>query len=189
MRSGGDHMNKVEKSENNGSFTIDSSKDACDLSTQLNALYRPLEMKAYLLVQGLFHRIFAPQLTYCSHHYRRETDGTCRRNCYPIPLITVNGYCEIEVDFYQILVSTKLQTSSAVNYPYDRLSKYVFEVYDADDYETAYYLPGMTFDGLKETLRKCKTKEVGFSFIFDHSLDGNTVYEFAKLLRREGFCC
>lgn len=40
-------MNEVEKSEHNGSFDLDFSKDAHEISTQLSELYRPLAMKAY----------------------------------------------------------------------------------------------------------------------------------------------
>lgn len=93
-------MNEVEKSEHNGSFDLDFSKDAREISTQLSELYRPLAMKAYYLVHGLFHHIFDPRVTCCNKIYRWTADGTCHRNCYPLPLITVRGYCELEIDFH-----------------------------------------------------------------------------------------
>lgn len=156
---------------------------------QLNSIYYPLDMKACQLLHGLFHRIFEPKLSYYSGNYYRTEDGECRKNAYPIPVVTVTGYCEIEVDLERVLVSAKLRRADALGHTYKKLEQYEFEAYDAEDYETAYRLPGMTIEDMKENIQNSKANEIGFSFRFGHDIDGNSMYEFVKLLRREGFFC
>ena len=42
-------------------------------------------------------------------------------------------------------------------------------------------------EALKENIRACQEREIGFSFSFPFDVDGQKIYEFVKLLRREGF--
>lgn len=67
------------------------------------------------------------------------------RESYPIPVVEVRGFCDIEISFDKISVSAKLKREKALEYSYDKISRYPFEV------------------------------------------DGQEMYEFVKLLRREGF--
>ena len=68
-----------------------------------------------------------------------------------------------------------------------KLMKYEFEAYGVEDYTSDYYHSGMTISELKENIRNSDEKEIGFSFRFDFCVDGDTMYEFVKLLRREEF--
>ena len=45
----------------------------------------------------------------------------------------------------------------------------------------------MTEEELKTAIKKSEEKEIGFSFKFDFDITGNEMYEFVKMLRREGF--
>ena len=40
---------------------------------------------------------------------------------------------------------------------------------------------------MKENIRICDEKEIGFSFVFPFDVDGKQIFEFAKLLYQEGF--
>lgn len=40
---------------------------------------------------------------------------------------------------------------------------------------------------MKDNIRVCDEKEIGFSFMFPLEVDGKQIFEFVKLLRREGF--
>ena len=40
---------------------------------------------------------------------------------------------------------------------------------------------------MKGNIRACDEQEIGFSFIFPFEIEGTQIFEFVKLLRREGF--
>lgn len=158
-----------------------------EIATQLNQIYEPLEMKAAQLAFGLHHRIFDPQVRYYSGHYHRGTDGKNQREYFPIPVVEVPGYCDVEVNLDCVTVSTKLRRDAALVCTFDKFQQYEFEAFGVDDYLLDFYLPGMTIEKMKENIRSSDEKEIGFSFQFTHEIDGDTMYEFVKLLRRQGF--
>jgi len=153
----------------------------------LNQVYRRLEWKGIEIRNGLQHRIFAPKLGYYSGHYRRQEDGGFKMDHFPIPVVEVKGCCDIEINLDCVTVTSKLRREDALSCSYEKLSKYEFEAYGVEDYTGDLYLPGMTIQQLKENICNSDEKEIGFSFHFDFDVDGDTMYDFAKLLRRKGF--
>lgn len=47
--------------------------------------------------------------------------------------------------------------------------------------------PGRQYRKCKDNIRASDEKEIGFSFMFPFEVDGKQIFEFVKLLRREGF--
>ena len=45
----------------------------------------------------------------------------------------------------------------------------------------------MTTEELQAAIKKSEEKEIGLSFKFGFDITGNEMYEFVKMLRREGF--
>ena len=74
-----------------------------------------------------------------------------------------------------------------MEYNYGKLEKYSFEVYGVEGYLQDFYDSGMTTEELRAEITKSEEKEIGFSFKFDFDITGTEMYEFAKMLRREGF--
>lgn len=158
------------------------------IAAQLNEIYGPLEMKAMQILFGMQHRIFDPRLCYYSGHYTKTEDGNYQRNCYPIPVIEVQGYCDIEINLdHSITVTAKQKRENALACSYEKIKKYEFEAYGVEDYLQNLCHPGMTISELQENIKKSREKEIGFSFCFGFDTDGDAMYEFVKLLRREGF--
>lgn len=153
----------------------------------LNKTYYRLEMKQMELFQGLFHRLFELKRGYYNGNYHRDQGGNYVREYFPIPVIEVKGYCDVEINLNDISVSTKLTKKNALEYNFDKLKGYSFEVYGVENYLQDYYEPGMTTTELQEVIKKSEEKELGFSFRFRFDITGNEMYEFVKLLRREGF--
>ncbi len=152
----------------------------------LNQVYRRLEGKGTQLLRAL-RRGFDAKLAWYSGHYRRQEDGSFAMDHFPIPVVEVKGCCDIEINLDSVTVSAKLGREDALSFAYEKLSKYEFEAYGVEDYTGDLYRPGMTARELTENIRRCSEKEIGFSFRFDFDVDGETVYDFGKLLRREGF--
>ena len=154
---------------------------------EINTAYYRLESKQAELVHALFHRIFKLESGWYNGHYHQDEAGNWFRESCPIPVIGVKGFCDIEISFDKITVSTKLKRDAALAYSFEKFAGYEFEAYGVDDYLTDFYHPGQTMQDLKENIRVCDEKEIGFSFVFPFDVDGKQIFEFVKLLRREGF--
>ena len=154
---------------------------------EINTAYSHLEMKQTELVNALFHRIFELDSGWYNGHYHQDEAGNWFRDSYPIPVIGVKGLCDIEISFDKISISTKLKRKEALAYSFEKFAGYEFEAYGVEDYLTDFYHPGQTVQDLKENIRVCDEKEIGFSFVFPFDVKGKQIFEFVKLLRREGF--
>lgn len=80
-----------------------------------------------------------------------------------------------------------LKRSTALTYSFEKFTGYEFEVYGVEDYLADFYHAGRTVHEMKDNIRVCDEKEIGFSFMFPFEVDGKQIFEFVKLLRREGF--
>lgn len=154
---------------------------------EINAAYYRLEMKHAEIANALFHRIFELESGWYNGHYHKGDNNHWIRESYPIPVIAVKGFCDIEVQFDKISVSTKLKRSTALTYSFEKFAGYAFEAYGVEDYLADFYHVGQTLKQMKDNIRSCDEKEIGFSFIFPFEVDGKQIFEFVKLLRREGF--
>lgn len=158
-----------------------------ELLNEMNAAYYRLEMKEAKIVQALLHRIFEPESGWYNGHYHRNEVGEWNRESYPIPVVSVNGLCDIEIHFDKIIVTTKLKRDAVLAYSFEKFAQYKFEVYGVEDYLADFYNEGQTVKEMKENIRTSGETEIGFSFVFPFDIDEKKIYEFAKLLRREGF--
>ena len=84
----------------------------------LNQVYYRLELKQAELTYALFHRIFELESGFYNGHYRKREDGSFHMNYYPIPVISVKNYCDIEIGLDSISISTKLKRNAAISYDY-----------------------------------------------------------------------
>lgn len=161
--------------------------DTKELLNGINTVYWRLETKQTELVHALSHRIFEIESGWYNGHYHRGDDGEWRRESYPIPVIGVKGFCDIEIHFDRVTVSTKLRRGAALAYPYEKMAGYRFEAYGVEDYLADYYHEGQSLNELKENIRSCDEAEIGFSFLVPFETDSREVFELVKWLRREGF--
>lgn len=153
-----------------------------DTRETLNAIYRPLEEKR-AEVQDALRLLGLPVASaYYNGHYQKDKDGDYVRNDYPIPVVEVTGLCDIEIEPDFLFVSAKRTRESALSYDFTRLQSYSYEVYGVQDYLTDY-----AREDVKESIRNSAETEIGFSFSFPFTTDGETLYRFASFLREEGF--
>lgn len=150
----------------------------------LNELYAPLERKRGELLRMLQDCGLKAASGYYNGHYHKDTQGDYRMDYYPIPVISVWNLCDLEIDFDDICVSTKLTREEALAYDYGKLVPYPFEAFGVEDYLADFYLPGMSADALRRSILESSEQEIGFSFRFDFDA---ALPEFVKLLQSEGF--
>lgn len=161
--------------------------DTDKIAEQMNEFYRPLEMKGYQLLQGLFHRIFDPSMGFYNGYSRRGKDGRNYIDRFPIPVITLEGLCDIEVHLDGITVTTKLSRADTVRKDYKTLERYAFSVCESGNSYDEMRYPEMSIAQIKERMAAWDEKKVCFAFYLDFDIDGEEIYSFAKLLRRERF--
>ena len=154
---------------------------------EINKVYYHLEMKHAEIVQALLHRIFVLESGWYNGHFHKNNVGKWFRESYPIPVVSVKGVCDIEIQFDKISVSAKLKRDAALEYSFHKFSGYKYEAYGVEDYLADFYHEGQTVQDMKENIRACNEAEIGFSFLFSFDIDGKFLFEFVKLLRREGF--
>ena len=158
-----------------------------ELLNEINAAYCRLEMKKAEIVQCLPHQIFELESGWYNGHYHKNDAGDWIREAYPLPVVGVKGLCDIEIQFDKISISTKLKRDMALAYSFEKFAGYEFEVYGVEDYLADFYHAGQTVQEMKENIRACDEKEIGFSFVFPFDIEGKLIFDFVKLLRSEGF--
>ena len=158
-----------------------------ELLNKLNTVYYQLEIKQAEITHALFHRIFELESGWYNGHYHKNDKDNWIRESYPIPVIGVKGLCDIEIQFDKISISTKMKRNSSMIYSFEKFDGYEFEAYGVEDYLADFYHMGQTLQEMKDSISTCDEKEIGFSFIFPFEVEGKQIFEFVKLLRREGF--
>jgi hypothetical protein len=158
-----------------------------DFLSQLQVAYYRLDMKYHQMWNGLYHRIFTLDGGWFNGHFERSLNGGWVSQSYPLPVISVKGYCDVEIGFDKITVSTKRKRADALSYSYKKVLDYSFEAYGVDDYLQDYYRPGDTIEAMKTAISQSNEDEIGFSFTLPWETNQEQIYEFVKLLRREGF--
>ena len=101
---------------------------------ELNNIYRELENRIHRITAPFTssHKGFDFSCGYYSGHYHKNTEGKYVMDFFPIPVVSVKGVCDIEIDLDKVSVSTKLRREVALNYEYEKLSVYEFEAYGVD---------------------------------------------------------
>lgn len=154
---------------------------------RMNEIYFALSTKQAQLFHGLYHRIFQLSSGFFNGHEHETEDGGWQMDYYPIPVISVKGLCDVEISLDGISVTTKKRRGDALAYSFEKLRGYSFEAFGVDNYTETYFQKGSTIDGMKAAISRSEETEIGFCFSLPWEVDGDKIYEFAKLLRREGF--
>lgn len=156
---------------------------------ELNEFYRELENRMHKIIAPFasLHKGYDFSCGYYNGHYHKNAEGKYVMDFFPIPVVTIKGLCDIEIDLDKVSVSTKLRREVALNYSYENLSAYEFEAYGVDGYLDDFYVKGNTYSELVDNIARSKEKEIGFSFLFFGDVDAEVIYKCVKFLRKEGF--
>ncbi len=154
---------------------------------QLNKIYERLDSKTFDIIGALFHRIFELESGWYSGQYHKNEAGKWEEASYPVPIVSVKGFCDIEIHFDQITVFTKLKRTVALTYSFEKFAQYDFEAYSVKYYRVSYRDAGQTLEEMKENIRASDDREIKFAFYFPFDIERKPIFEFVKLLRREGF--
>ena len=153
----------------------------------MNREYWKLEMERAGVMMALFRRTFRVDSGWDVRERVRSADGRVSYPDYPQPVVSVNGVCDVVIGFDIVNVVAKRKKYDTLGYSFDRFVRYNFECYDSHDETVFICRDGLCISSAREKLGQCADREVYFSFVFDIETESSFFYEFAKLLRREGF--
>lgn len=152
---------------------------------RLDALYGRLEHRRDELLRALYGE--KVECGWFSGHYHRQKDGQWAREAWPIPVISVSGLCDVEIQFDALSVSAKLTREAALECAFEAARGVPFEAYGVEDYLADYYRSGQPIETLREHVRASGEKEIGFAFTLPDQTDGARLRAFVQALRDEGF--
>ncbi len=158
-----------------------------NLLNEINSAYARLEAKMLAVCGALRRRMFEPECGWYNGHYSQGEGGGWVRQAYPIPVVSVKGLCDIEISFSGMTLTTKLSRAQALEYSFDKLADYDFEAYGVEDYLGSLRSEGETLEEFKRNLASTMEREIFISFTIPDDMTGDGIYNFAKLLKREGF--
>ncbi len=150
--------------------------------SQLNELYKKLDDKAQEISQ-LLHCGFG----YYNGHYHKNTAGNYEIDYFPIPVISVKGLCDIEIELSQISLTAKLSRETALSYDFEKLKSYNFEAYGVDNYLDDFYLAGDTTSVMIDKIKASREENIFFSFCFPFEVTADIVCSFVNFIGKEGF--
>lgn len=159
-----------------------------DVRNQLNMLYRPLDHKARKLTAKLvkLHGGFRVTLGFYNGHYHKDAKGNFQEDAYPIPVISVKGLCDIEIDIDSITFTAKLQKDQLLSLAWSELNGTRFEVYGVEDY-LCDYGNDQELSQINHRILSSKEAEFFVSFLFPPDQSGDDAIGFLKQLHRLGF--
>ncbi len=155
---------------------------------QLNRIYRPLDEKAheYLSEMTKLHGGFGIESGFYNGHYHKNYEGNYQIDAYPIPVISVKGLCDIEIDFDRISITSKLSKEQAVSFDWKVLGNIEFEAYGVDDYLQDYG-DNQSAGEISKTVQASVEKEFFISLYFPFSERAESVVKLIRKLQKNGF--
>jgi len=155
---------------------------------QLNDFYGILCDKARNLSSPFISKPeeYRCEVGFYNGHYSKNEKGDYEMEFYPIPVISIMGICDIEVEIDVVSVSSKLTKTQAEKLDYSLLQGYRFEAYGVENFTEDYYTQGVSLEDFICRVKASDEKDIGFSFIFD-SMNAIEVKAFVEFLVKNGF--
>jgi len=150
---------------------------------RLNAVYAPLDEKRHALVAALKEAVPLPiKDGYFNGHYRKAQNGAYEKELYPIPVVTAEGLCDIEIEPDGVSVTTKSSRQRILSYCGTVLHETRFEAYGVEDFLSDY---GNDLVAVKAALNRNDEPEcfLTFSFPADVSVSELTRFVLSSSVR------
>ena len=119
--------------------------------------------------------------------YARDGRGEFRRQAYPIPVVSVEGLCDIELGFLSLSITAKLARARALAFPYEALPPCSLGACGEEDHLSDYYHAGQSLETLRKNVASSRETEIGFAFSLPMTIEPDTLAAFLTFLKNSGF--
>ena len=154
---------------------------------EIDAAYRALETRLETVKAAVRQAGLGYTSGWYNGHYARDGRGEFRRQAYPIPVVSVEKLCDIELGFSTLSITAKLSRARALAFPYETLPPCSFEAYGVEDYLSDYYHAGQSFEALRKNVASSDEAEIGFAFSLPVAIATDTLADFLTFLKDSGF--
>lgn len=145
----------------------------------LNSIYKSLYDHTKSIVNELKNNNYKCEWGYFGQHYIRYNDNWLLEH-FPIPVIDVNGICDIGIDLEHIFIEYKILKQTALKYNFNKLTKYNFEVYGVKNYLNDFYNAEMDLNSIKKRIIDSEENDIGISIFLDKNFKSNEIIEVIK---------
>ena len=152
------------------------------LFEQLNSAYAALGRRASALKFALGEAGMAAGWNWYAYH-STLIEGEYRVEEFPIPVVTVDGVCDVGFHMDEIFVEFKLTMDQVFGFDFGQIPA-PFEVYGVEDYLHNFYTEGMDMDGIAARVLASGEQEVGVSMNLPGDASTETLVKLAEDCRR-----
>lgn len=154
----------------------------------LNRIYEPLILRLQDLMTGLkmCGEFKLSSGFYNNHSYKNEA-GEYVEDCFPIPVVSVEGLCDIEIDIEGISITSKLAKENVLTFDCSKAQCSRLEIYGVEDYLTDYYVSGDNLQDARQKIKECNEQELFYSFYYSDSVETKEICKTVKRLRENNF--
>ena len=156
------------------------------LLAEIDAAYRALETRLEIVKAAVRQAGLECASIWHSSHYARDGRGEFRRQAYPIPIVSVEGLCDIELGFSALNATAKLARAQSLAFPYETLPPCSFEACGVEDYLSDCYHAGQRLEVLRKNAASSHETEIGFAFSLSMTIEPELV-DFLIFLKGSGF--
>ena len=157
------------------------------LLAEIDAAYRALETRLEIVKAAVRQAGLECTSGWYNGHYARDGRGEFRRQAYPIPVVSVEKLCDIELGFLSLNITAKLSQVQALAFPYETLPVCSFEAYGVEDYLSDYYHAGQSLETLRKNVASSNEAEIGFAFSLPMAIAPDALADFLTFLKDSGF--
>ena len=157
------------------------------LYNDLNEFYHLLEDKKNEIIQSLKGLNLQMSSGWFNGHYRKTDSGMWEREAFPIPVISIHGFCDIEIHDERLSISTKMKKENALAFSFVPYIAYEFEAFGVEDYLADYFHSGMTLDDMKQQIEKSEEHEIGFAIMVPFDFSSRNLPDLITKLKTDGF--
>ena len=157
------------------------------LLAEIDAAYRALETRQEIVKAAVRQAGLECTSGWYNGHYARDGRGEFRRQAYPIPVVSVERLCDIELGFSTLSITAKLSRARALAFPYETLPPCPFEAYGVEDYLSDYYHAGQSLETLRKNVASSNEVEIGFAFSLPVAIAPDALADFLTFLKDSGF--
>lgn len=149
----------------------------------LNIVYEPVYkyMQSFLKVLTL-QEGYEYKWGFYNNHFIKKGE-VWETEYYPIPVITIHDICDIGFDIDRTFVECKIKREKALEFHWELLLDYRFEVYGVEEYLNDFYNESLSMESISLKIMESIEQEVGITFHFRYLEDKSSLLELVKRLQ------
>lgn len=152
---------------------------------ELNGVYKPIYEYLQKLLKALTQQDYSTEWGFYNNHSVKQDNEWCLEY-YPIPVITVKDICDIGIDINHVFIECKIRRENTIEFDWNMLSEYDFEVFGVEDYLKDFYNSAMKLDEISERISLSNEHEIGIGFKFCYLDIIDNLLELIKRLKTIG---